>query len=100
MAKKTAVRLNIAHLKGIVFTAFFFSLFIIVLGMGQYTAKRLFVLSFAGFFAAGVILDIAVSCMPAQAARFLAGEKLSEKLYARFTDRQLQLILFFIVFSP
>ncbi len=103
MAKKTAVRLNIAHLKGIVFTAFFFSLFIIVLGMGQYTAKRLFVLSFAGFFAAGVILDIAVSCMPAQAARFLAGEKLSEKLYARFTDRQLQLILWLVIslsFAP
>lgn len=55
---------KIAHLKGILFTAFLFSLFIMLLGMRHYSQKRLFVLSFSGFLIAGMILDMAICHFP------------------------------------
>lgn len=81
------------HLKGILFIAFFCSLFIMLLGMGEYSTKRLFVLSFAGFLAIGIAMDALVLRLPPRMKQFLSGKVLGEKLYARCSDRQLKIFL-------
>lgn len=94
---------KIAHLKGILFTAFLFSLFIMLLGMRHYSQKRLFVLSFLGFLIAGMILDMAICHFPPRAKRFLSGEALSQKLYSRLSDKKIRLLLWFLIslfFAP
>ena len=94
---------KIAHLKGILFTAFLFSLFIMLLGMRHYSQKRLFVLSFSGFLIAGMILDMAICHFPPRAKRFLSGDALSQKLYSRFSDKRIFLLLWLLIslfFAP
>lgn len=71
---------ELSHLKGILFIAFFFSLFIMQLGMRQYSQKRLFVLSFSGFLAAGILFDMLAGRLSPRMRSLLSGEKLSEKL--------------------
>lgn len=73
---------ELSHLKGLVFIAFFFSLFIMLLGMRQYSQKRLFILSFSGFLASGIFFDILADRLSPRMRRLLSGEKMSEKLDA------------------
>ena len=63
---------ELSNLKGILFIAFFFSLFIMLLGMRQYSQKRLFILSFSFFFAAGVIFDLSAAWLSPRMRRFLS----------------------------
>jgi len=90
-------KLRTSHWKGISFIAFFFSLFIMLLGMGRYSQKRLFVLSFLGFLAAGLLFDAAVQKIPPQMRQFLSGDKLSEKLYGACPGRKQELFLWLLL---
>ena len=93
----------LSRLKGILFIAFFFSLFIMLLGMRQYSQKRLFVLSFSGFLAAGILFDILTGRLSPKMRRLLSGEIFSEKLdaFCPVEKQGLYLWLFItLFFSP
>lgn len=87
----------LSHLKGILFIAFFFSLFIMLLGMRQYSQKRLFVLSFSGFLAAGIFFDILAGRLSPKMRRLLSGEKLLEKINASFSDKMQKWFLWLLI---
>lgn len=88
---------ELSHLKGILFIAFFFSLFIMLLGMRQYSQKRLFILSFSFFFAAGVIFDLSAARISPRMRRFLSGEKLSEKINGSCSVRMRKRFLWLLI---
>lgn len=88
---------ELSHLKGILFIAFFFSLFIMLLGMRQYSQKRLFILSFSFFFAAGVIFDLSAARLSPRMRRFLSGEKLSEKINGSCSVRMRKRFLWLLI---
>lgn len=93
----------LSHLKGILFIAFFFTLFIMLLGMRQYSQKRLFVLSFSVFFAAGVLFDLSAARLSPRMRRFLSGEKLSEKINGSCSARMRKRLLWLLItlsFAP
>lgn len=87
----------LSHLKGIFFIAFFFSLFIMLLGMERYSLKRLFVLSFFLFLIIGILIDITASRLPARIRRILTLEGLSEKIYSKYSGRQLMLFVWVLI---
>lgn len=94
---------ELSHLKGILFIAFFFSLFIMLLGMRQYSQKRLFALSFFGFLAAGILFDILAGRLSPRMRHLLSGEKLAEKLDAFCPAGKQKLFLWLLItlfFAP
>ena len=96
-------KLRTSHLKGILFIALLFSLFIMLLGMERYSQKRLFVLSFSGFLIAGVLVDTVIQKLPARIWQFLSGDRAARKIYGSFSDRKLQLLLWLLIslfFAP
>lgn len=85
------------HFSGILFTAFFFSIFIMLLGMDRYSSKLLFVFSFFIFLAVGILLDIAIRHLSPKARQILSGEHLGNRIYAVFSDRKLKLLLWGLI---
>lgn len=85
------------HFSGILFTAFFFSIFIMLLGMDRYSSKLLFVFSFFIFLAVGILLDIAIRHLSSKARQILSGEHLGNRIYAIFSDRKLKLLLWGLI---
>ena len=88
---------ELSNLKGILFIAFFFSLFIMLLGMRQYSQKRLFILSFSFFFAAGILFDLSAARLSPRMRRFLSGEKLSEKINGSCSVRMRKRFLWLLI---
>lgn len=86
-------------LKGISFTAFVFSLFIMLYGMDHYSPILIFLLSFPVFLAAGFFLHALPSLLSPRSRRLLSGDWLSEKIYASCSDHTLKLFLWFLLFS-
>ena len=88
---------KISHLKGILFISFFFSIFIMLLGMGRYSLKLLFILSFFLCLVTGILLDIAIPHIPLRIQQILSGNILSEKIYAKYPDKQLAGVLWLLI---
>lgn len=86
-----------AHIKGMLFISLFFSFFIMLLGMGRYSQKWLFVLSFFSVLAIGILFQIAVCSLSPHVKQLLSGEKLSEKIYGRYSDKKLELFLWLLI---
>lgn len=85
------------HIKGILFISLFFSFFIMLLGMGRYSQKWLFVLSFFSVLAVGILFQIAVCSLSPDRKQLLSGEKLAEKIYGRYSDKKLELFLWLLI---
>lgn len=85
------------HLTGILFTAFFFSIFIMLLGMGRYSSKLLLVFSFFIFLTAGILLDIAIHRLSPEARLALSGDRLGRRIYEACPDRKLKLLLWGLI---
>ena len=85
------------HLTGILFIAFFFSIFIMLLGMGRYSSKLLFIFSFFIFLAAGILFDIAIGHISPGVRQILSGNRLGCRIYSVLSDRALGLLLWGLI---
>lgn len=86
-------------LQGISFTAFVFSLFIMLYGMDHYSPILIFLFSFPVFLAAGLLLCALPSLLSPRSLCLLSGDWLSEKIDASCSGHTLKLFLWLFLFS-